>query len=91
MESAVHSSLHPNRQHEIVFAKIDLKICYPPLYEGEIWYYEKANADLICRSIDHFPWDNRFSDLHVNQKVHYLIKPSKTFYVTLYETIICDD
>ena len=58
MESGFHSSLHPNCHHQVVFAKINLKICYPPPYEREIWHYEKANADLICRSIDQFPWDN---------------------------------
>ena len=39
-------------------------------YEREIWHYEKASTDLIHRSIDQFPWDNRFSNLDVNQKVH---------------------
>ena len=39
-------------------------------YEREIWPYEKANADLICRSIDQFLWDIRFAHIDVNQKVH---------------------
>ena len=60
MESGVHSSLHPNCHHQIVFAKINLKIYYPPPYEREIWHYEKANAE----------WDIRFDDIDVNQKVH---------------------
>ena len=47
MESGVHSSLLPNCHHQIVFAKINLKIYYPPPYKREIWHYEKANADLI--------------------------------------------
>ena len=55
MESGVHSFLHPNCHHQTVFAKINLKINYPPPYEREIWHYEKANADLIGRSIDQFP------------------------------------
>ena len=70
MESGVHSSLHPNCHHQIVFAKINLKIYYPPPYEREIWHYEKANADHIHRSIDQFPWDIRFAHIDVNQKVH---------------------
>ena len=70
MESSVHASLHPNCHHQIVFAKINLKICYPPPYEREIWHYDKVNAELIRRSIDQFPWDNRFSNIDVNQKVH---------------------
>ena len=55
MESGVHSSLHPNCHHEIVFAKIKLKGHYPLPYEREIWHYEKVNADLIRRSIDQIP------------------------------------
>ena len=51
MESGVHSSLHPSCHHQIVLAKINLKFCYPPPYKREIWHYEKANADLIRRSI----------------------------------------
>ena len=58
MESGVHSSLHPDCHHQIVFAQINLKICYPPPYERQIWHYEKVNADLIRRSIDQFSWDN---------------------------------
>ena len=70
MESGVNSSLHPNCHHQIVFAKINLKICYRSLYVHEIWHYEKANAGLICRSIDQFSWDNRFFNIDVNPKVH---------------------
>ena len=54
MESGVHSSLHPNCHHEIIYAKFNPKIYYPPPYEREIWHYEKANVDHIRRSIDEF-------------------------------------
>ena len=57
MDSGVHSSLYPNYHHQIVIAKVNLEICYPLSYEREIWHYEKANADLICRSINQLPWD----------------------------------
>ena len=52
MESSVHSCLHPSCHHQIVLTEINLKSCYPPPYEREIWHYEKVNADLICRSIN---------------------------------------
>ena len=54
MESGVHFSLHPNFHHRIVFAKFNLKIYYPPPYELQIWHYDKANTDLIHRSIHEF-------------------------------------
>ena len=84
MESGVHFSLRSSCHHQIVLVKINLKIYYPPPYEREIWHYEKANADLIRRSIDQFPWDIRFAHIDVNQKVHLFNQTIKTSYVTLY-------
>ena len=79
MESGVHSSLHPNCHHQIVFAKINLKICYPPHYEREIWNYEKVKADLIQKLIYQFSWDRRFSNTNMNQKVHLFNQTVKNF------------
>ena len=33
IESSVHPSLHPNFHHQIVYAKFNLGIVYPPSYE----------------------------------------------------------
>ena len=38
--SGVHSSLHPNCHHQVVFSNFNLKIYYPPPYERLIWKYE---------------------------------------------------
>ena len=51
VESGVHPSLHPNCHHQIIFAKFNLKICYPPPYLREVWHYKEANPDLIKRAI----------------------------------------
>ena len=93
MESGVHSSLHPNCHHQIVFAKINLKIYYPPPYEREIWHYEKANADLICTSINQFPQDIRFAHIDVNQKVRLFNQTIKNILCNFipHETFTCDD
>ena len=66
----VYYSLHPNCYHQIIFAKINLKIFCPPPYENEISHYEKANAELIRRLIDKFSRENTFSNTDLNQKVH---------------------
>ena len=34
MDSGVHASLHPNRYHQIVYAKLNLKIEYPHYMNG---------------------------------------------------------
>ena len=69
-QTVVHCSPHPNCHHQIVFAKINLKLYYPTPYKREIRHYEKSNADLIRRSIDQFFWDIRFAHIDVNHKVH---------------------
>ena len=37
MDSGVHPSLHSNYRHEIIYAKFDLKVFYPPPYEKTMW------------------------------------------------------
>ena len=73
MESGVHSSLHPNCRHQIVFARFLLKIFYPPPYRHEIWHYNKANIDLIPRSIHQF-WKTDFLIQMQIKKCFYLMK-----------------
>ena len=65
----VHSSLHPNCHHQIVFPNFNLKIYFPPPYERLIWKYEKANAHLIRRAIRNFDWENKFSLIGINDQV----------------------
>ena len=33
IDSGVHASLHANYHHQIIYAKFDLKIIYPPPYQ----------------------------------------------------------
>ena len=43
IDSGFHLSLHSNRQYQIVYAKFNLEIIYPPLYLREVWHYKDAN------------------------------------------------
>ena len=69
VESGVHPSLHPKCHHQIVFAKFNLMIYYPPPYSREIWHYREANTDLIRRAISNFNWEKAFYNTNVNKKV----------------------
>ena len=69
IESVVYPSLHPNCHHQIVFAKSNLGIVYPPPYEREIWHYQKANIDLIKRAINSFDWEKAFSNIDTDKMV----------------------
>ena len=59
-ESGVHPSLHPNSHHQIIFARFNLGILFPPPYFPDVWHYHDANTDLIRRAIDMFDWDRVF-------------------------------
>ena len=76
-----------------MFAKFNLKFFYPPPYEREIWQYNKANADLICRLIHEFSRENRFSNTDANQKVYLFNGTIKNILSNFApcETIVYDD
>ena len=74
MHSGVHPSLHPNCHHQIVFAKFNLTVFYPPPYKRLVWHYQQANTDLIKRAIELFDWEKSLSNLHVNKQVFVLTK-----------------
>ena len=65
MNSGLHSSLHPNCHHQIIHAKFNLKILYPPLYKRVVWHYQ--NDNLIQRSISQFK--RAFSNMGVNKQI----------------------
>ena len=46
MDSVVHASLHPNCHHQIVYAKLNSKIEYPPLYERLVLNYLKIRMSM---------------------------------------------
>ena len=52
MDSGVHFSLHQNCHHEIIYVKINLKMCYPTSYEREIWHYQSPCIVQIQRAIE---------------------------------------
>ena len=49
MECGVHSL---NFHHQITYAKLNLKIYYPPRNELEIWHYNQVKVDHV-RKIYH--------------------------------------
>ena len=83
----------PNLVMDMVFTKFDLSIYYPPPFERTVWYYNRANADLIQRAIDLFNWDKALRINDVDKQVaiftYTLINIMQKFVPN--ETIICDD
>ena len=93
MESGLHYLLHENCHHQLVYAKFNLKVWYPPPYGREIWHYQHANIDQIKRAIEQFPWEKSFRNLRINEMVHLFNKTIKNIlsnYIP-HETITFDD
>ena len=60
MDAGVHPSLHTSYHHQIVYAKFNLKILYPPPYEREVWHFHKADINLVRRVMSEFNWERAF-------------------------------
>ena len=71
-ESGVHASLFRRCHHQIIFAKVNLKIYYPPPYERLVWDYSKAGLTNIRKSFSQINWHNALNDFNVNAQVEYL-------------------
>ena len=69
MNSGVYSYLHPNCHHQIIHAKFNLKMFYPPPNERVVWHYQDANNDLIHRFISQYNWERAFSNKDVNKQI----------------------
>ena len=68
--SGVHSSLHTDCNHQIIYLQFNLKIDYPPPYERLVWNYNKANVESINLAINRFDWENLFAGKNVNEQVY---------------------
>ena len=48
-ESGAYPSLHCKCHHQVLFAKLNLNVEYPPLYEHLIWDYNNADIPSIVQ------------------------------------------
>ena len=74
MDSGVHPSLHSNCHHQIIYAKFNLKVFYPPPYERTVRHFSRANFDHIKKAIDLFDWESLLNILDVNEQISVLMK-----------------
>ena len=92
-ECSFFLSFNPFSHHQIVFAKFNLKICYPPPYSRQVWHFKEAENDLIRGALNDFNWERAFSYKNINEKVCIF---SKSVLIALsnfipHETISCDN
>ena len=63
---AMHPTVHSKCYHQIIYAKLNLKIEYPPPYTRKIWDNNHAEIDLIHCFIESFYWSKLFSGKNVH-------------------------
>ena len=61
MDSGTRSSPDIFCHHQIIYCKINFKLPPPPPFEREIWYYHRANRDLLKRCMSNFPWEQHLN------------------------------
>ena len=69
VNSSVFPSIHQSCHHQIVFANVNLKIIYAPLYTRPIWDYSNANHEALNNAFDGFDWEKAFSNVNVHTQV----------------------
>ena len=93
MGSGVYSFLHSSCHYQVIFAKFNLSILYPPPYERTVWFYEKANPQLMRRAINEFDWTRALSNVSIDKKVCYFTETLLNIIHNFipHERIFCDD
>ena len=93
IESRVHSSLHQKSHHQIIYAKLNLKIHYLPPDERDTWHYRYVNNDLIQREIIYYPREKFLAEKDVNEIIYVFAKSIKNIFPNFvaHETMLCDD
>ena len=93
MDSGVHASLHPNCHHQIVYAKLNLKIEYPPLYEWLVWDYNKTKTQFLNRTTKTFNWEKLFENKNDNERLYLFNKTMLNIFHNFIpnKNIICND
>ena len=92
IESGVHASLHSTCHHQIIYAKFDLKIFYPPPYERTVWHFKHGNSDHIKRVIDIFDLESAINYIYANNQVSVFNSTIMNIVTNFIpnETITCD-
>ena len=94
MDSGVHASIHPNCHHQIVYAKLNLKIEYlPPLYEWFVWEYKNSNTQLLNRTTETFNCEKLRENKNVNEQLYLFNKTTLNIFHNFIpnKNIICND
>ena len=87
LKSGVHSSLQEQCHHQIVYGELCITNPIPPPYRRRIWFYNRADAHAIQKSIQIFNWCEHIGHLTCpNQQVEILTETFLNFFLISYLT-----
>ena len=69
VNSGVSPSIHRSCHYHMVYAKVNLKIFYPPPYNRRIWGYSNVNHEAINNVISCFDCGRAFWNVDVHTQV----------------------
>ena len=68
--SGIKPSLHENCHHQIIYAKFNLQIVYPPPYQRLAWDYKKSNVSSIQKALNMSDRNKLFSNANAKKQVY---------------------
>ena len=87
IDAKAHPSLHSKCHHQVIYAKLNLEIEYPPPYTREVWHYGKTQFDLVNKAIEDFAWNKLFSGQDIHDQVK-LFNTTRLFQIKLFCVMI---
>ena len=63
IESGVHTPLHEQCHHQIVYGKLSVSNIALPPNTRKVWYYDKADFVAIRKSIEMFAWKEQLQNM----------------------------
>ena len=93
IESGVHSSLISTYHHEIVFAKLNLKVGCSSPYGHKFWGYSSAEKTSVNQTINAIDWEKLCANKTVESQVSELNDLLLNIYSNYIpnKTVLCDD
>ena len=61
INSGTRPSIDMYCHHQITYCTTNIEIPPPPPFERKIWHYNRADVNLLKKSINNFPWENYLS------------------------------
>ena len=93
MNSGVILSIYQSCHHQILFAKVNLKIFYTSPYTRRIWDYSNSNHETINNTTDGFHWEKASSNVSVHTQVKLFNETLSNIFINFVpnKLIIVDD